>query len=86
MVAGGNLQRDRSDFDRVYDPVGDFTNTMLSLLFCLLDGSEVLRIDARAAFLNRNIDRDVFAYHPNNLPADELNATVCKKPRALYGL
>lgn len=33
VVAGGNLQREGMDFDRVYAPVIDFINTLLTLCF-----------------------------------------------------
>lgn len=63
VAAGSSLQREDMDFGAVYAPVVDSTDTFLTTLFCLSNSWSVHHVDVKAAFLNGDIDRDVFVYH-----------------------
>lgn len=55
-------------------------------MFCVSDEWKIQHINVKAAFLNEDIDRDVFVYHAYNFLAEERRGTVCKQQKAFYGL
>lgn len=86
VVAGGNLQIQGQDFDTVFSPVADFTLVLFTLCLCLSKGWVARHIDVKAAFLNGDVDRDIYVRHPFNVPAELKSHTVYKLLKALYGL
>lgn len=74
------------DFGAVYAPVFDFTVTLLTTLVCLCNNWKVQHVRLKAAFLNGDIARDCFVYHPYNLSFVSQWGNVYKRHKALYGL
>lgn len=67
VVAGGNFQIKGTDYDAVYEPVIDFSLILLVFAFIVQYGWHSCPVDVKAAFLNGEIDKDVFVAHPMNL-------------------
>lgn len=74
------------DFGAVYALVVDFTKILFITLVCISNSWSVQHVDAKAAFLNGDIDRNVFVYHLYNLPYKSRRGTIYKHHKALYGL
>lgn len=65
-------------FEAVYAPVVDFTNNLLTTFVCLFDSWKGQHEDVKAAYVNEDIDRDVFVSRPYKLPFDARRGTVCR--------
>ena len=74
IVAGGNLQIKEEDFDVVYYPVIDFILVRVFLILAQEFISKSRHIDVIAAFLNGEVDRDIFVTHPVNLPKEFISS------------
>ena len=86
IVAGGNLQTIGRDVDSVYAPVVDYTVTLLTLALSHQMNWVASHVDVKAAFLNGEIDRETYVFHPHNLPPHMRKANFYKLNKALYGL
>lgn len=86
IVAGGNLQISGRDVDDVYSPVVDYSIVLLTLAVSNQLGWFTRHVDVKSAFLNGNIDREVFVSHPYNLPDKMKRSRYYKLMKALYGL
>lgn len=85
VVSTENLQVQGKDFDNIYAPAADFTFFLLILCICLFMGWESFHVYGNAAFLNGDIDRDVYVYHPFNRTQDMKKQTDFKLLEASYG-
>lgn len=84
VVADENLQREDFNLGTVYAPAFDFTYMLLTLLVGPSNGRKVQHVDVKAAFLSREIDWEVFVYHPYLRPGDNPRGTVYNHKNALY--
>lgn len=86
VVAGSNVQKESKDFGAVHARVFDLAKALLTELVRLSNRWGVQHVDVKIAFLNCNIDRYLFVYHPYNLPYESKRDTVYEPYKALYGL
>lgn len=86
VVAGGNRQVFNRDYNNVYAPVINFIIWLLTMLIAFNQNWSVMHVDVKAAFLNGEIDRDIYVYFPYNVPNDHLRRKVYKLVKSLYGL
>ena len=68
LVAGGNLQVMGRDVDNVYAPVVDYSIILLILAISHQLGWMKSHVYVTSAFLNGEIDREVYVSHPYNFP------------------
>lgn len=86
VVAGGHLQVMGRDCEDVYAPVVDYSMVLLTLAISLQMNWVQDHVDVKSAFLNGDIDRDIYVSHPYNLPSKFRRGHVYKLRKALYGL
>lgn len=86
LVAGGHRQVFQRDYDTVYAPVVSFILCILTLILAFSFGWLCKHVDVTAAFLNGDIDRELFIEFPYNIPNCSLTGTIYKLHKALYGL
>jgi len=86
VVAGGNLQVMGRDVDDVSAPVADYAIVLLTLAIGLQMKWEQAHVDVKSAFLNGDIDNEIFVSHPYNLPHEFKRGHTYKLKKALYGL
>jgi len=86
VVAGGHLQIKGTDCDNVYAPVVDYALVLLTLAIAFHMKWAQAHVDVKSAFLNGDIDTEVFVSHPYNLPSQFKRGTIYKLKKALYGL
>lgn len=86
VVAGGHLQVKGRDYGEVYAPVINYPVIMLMLAVVLERNWVAAHVDVKTAFLNGDIDYEVFVSHPFNLPSHLKQRKFYKLSRSLYGL
>eukprot|EP00171_Calliarthron_tuberculosum_P002470 IDg2470t1 len=68
IVAGGNFQTYGSDYTDTYAPVVDFALVRLFLCVAMNRGMYVSQADVKTAFLNGELDEDVWVLSPKGIP------------------
>lgn len=86
IVVGGNHQVKGRDFDSVYSPVVSFTTVLIVLAMAEQYSWETIQADMTLAFLNGDIDREIYVGHPFNAPASLNRSVYYQLQAALYGL
>lgn len=86
LVAGGHKQRLGIDFEETYAPVCSYRTMRMILAVAAHENLELRQFDIRTAFLNGELDEEVYIRAP--VGAEHLAAPgkVLRLRRALYGL
>lgn len=84
LVAGGNHQQEDVDFKETFAPVSKLATLRVLLSVSARRGWKVHQIDIKTAFLNGEVDTDVYMLQPPGF-VDGTNL-VCKLQKCLYGL
>lgn len=84
LVAKGFQQRQGIDFDEVYAPVSKHTTFRVFLALAINDDLLIHHLDIKTAFLNGNLQEDVWTTQPPGYESDPTLA--CKLNKTLYGL
>ena len=86
LVAKGYTQKEREDFFDMYSPVARLT-TIRALLFLTVSyGLIVHQMDVKTAFLNRELDEEIYMDQPDGFVVKGQESKVCKLLKSLYGL
>ena len=85
VVAKGFKQREGIDFDEVFAPVSKYTSLRTFLALVAEEDMELHAMDVKTAFLNGELDEDVYITAPPGYPVGD-SSMVCHLQRALYGL
>jgi len=83
LVVHGNLQREGIDFEETYAPVVDWEVAMCAISLMLRRGARIELVDFITAFLNGDIEEDVYVKLPKSYDASQ---RVYKLAKSLYGL
>nr|GEW72265.1 hypothetical protein [Tanacetum cinerariifolium] len=86
LVAQGNTQEERIDYDEVFTPVARIEAIKLFLAYASFMGFTVYQIDMKSAFLYGIIDEEVYVMQPPGFQDLEFPARVYKVEKAMYGL
>ena len=86
IVAKGYQQVEGVDYEETYAPVVKFTTirTVLAIVACL--DLELHQMDVKTAFLNGDLDEDVYMEQQQGFVDPGYPDHVCKLVKALYGL
>ena len=84
LTAKGFSQKEGIDFDDTYASVSDFVSVRLFLTICLNLNFEYHQIDISTAFLNLDINFDVYMAQPDDV--SDGTDRVWKLKKSIYGL
>jgi hypothetical protein len=87
LVAGGHRQRHGLDFEDTYAPVCSYRTMRMMLAVCAREGLEMRQLDVRTAFLNGELEEEVYMRPPAG--CEHLvsgSRRFLRLHRALYGL
>jgi len=86
LVALGNYQEEGVDFDETFSPVAKFTTIRTVLALAAHLDLEVEQMDVRTAFLNGDLEHEIYMRQPEGFVEPGQEHLVCKLNRSLYGL
>ena len=84
LVAKGFHQREGIDYHEVFAPTGKYTTLRVLLAIAAANNMQVHQLDVKTAFLNRELDEEVYIEQPPMF--EEGEHLVCHLKKALYGL
>jgi transposase InsO family protein len=86
LVAKGFKQIQGVDYDETFSPVAMFKSIRIILAIAAFHDYEIWQMDVKTAFLNGDLEEDVYMTQPHGF-VDPSNAKkVCKLQRSIYGL
>nr|GEV40492.1 putative ribonuclease H-like domain-containing protein [Tanacetum cinerariifolium] len=83
LVAQGNTQEERIDYDEVFTPVARIEAIRLFLAYASFMGFTVYQMDVKSAFLYGTIDEEVYVMQPPGFQDLEFPARVYKLEKAI---
>jgi hypothetical protein len=86
LVAKGYAQRQGVDFDEVFAPVARLETVRLLLALAAHSGWQVHHMDVKSAFLNGELEEEVYVQQPPGFADAKHAGHVLKLHKALYGL
>jgi hypothetical protein len=86
LVAKGYVQRQGVDFDEVFAPVAWLDTVRAILAVAANRRWEVHHLDVKSAFLNGDLEEEVFVYQSEGFVKQGKEHLVYKLSKALYGL
>jgi len=82
----GNRQIKGLDFNETFAPVAKFTTIRCILAMTAANGWELHQMDVKTAFLNDDLDEEVYMEQPEGYVDPTYPDKVCRLLQALYGL
>ena len=86
LVAKGYTQKEGEDFFDTYAPVARLTTIRVLLSLAASHGLLVHQMDVKTAFLNGELDEEIYMQQPDGFVVDGQEGKVCKLLKSLYGL
>jgi len=86
LVAKGYVQKRGIDFDKVFAPVARLETVRLLISIAAQKGWQVHHMDVKSAFLNGELEEDVYVLQPPGFEIKGEECKVLKLYKALYGL
>ena len=85
-MAKGFAQKFRIDYEETFAPVAKFASIRILLSLAAKYGLVVHQMDMKTAFLNGQLDEDIYMAQPDGFTNMANPDYVCKLQRSLYGL
>ena len=86
LVAKGFTQIPGLDFDETFSPVARFESLRLLLALATLEDWHIHQMDVKSAFLNGELEEEIFMEQPKGFVVAGQEARVCCLKKAIYGL
>jgi hypothetical protein len=86
LVCKGYAQIEGIDFEETYAPVARMEAIRLLLAYACSKNVKVYQMDVKSAFLNGELEEEVYIEQPEGFQLSENTDYVCKLKKALYGL
>ena len=86
MVAQGYTQVEGLDFGEIYAPVARLEAIRILWAYAFAHNIKLYQMDVKSAFLNGNINKEVYVEQPPIFEDDKKPNHVYKLKKALYGL
>nr|ABF93649.1 retrotransposon protein, putative, Ty1-copia subclass [Oryza sativa Japonica Group] len=86
LVAKGYTQKEGEDFFDTYSPVARLTTIRVLLALVASHGLLVHQMDVKTAFLNGELEEEIYMDQPDGYVLEGQEGMVCKLLKSLYGL
>jgi transposase InsO family protein len=86
LVAKGFSQKPGVDYEETFAPVAKFATIRALLSMAAHYDLEIHQMDVRTAFLNGDLEQDIYMKQPEGFVAPGKETLVCKLRKSLYGL
>lgn len=86
LVARGFSQQPGVDYEETFSPVVSFTSIRMLLAYALQHNMVIHQMDVKTAFLNGELQEEIYMTQPEGYANQENPNLVCKLNRAIYGL
>jgi Reverse transcriptase (RNA-dependent DNA polymerase) len=86
LVTKGFKQIHDVDYDETFSPVAMFKSIRMLLEIVVFHDYEIWQMNVKIAFLNGNLEEDVYMIQPTGFEDPKNARKVCKLLRSIYGL
>ena len=86
LVAQGFAQKQGLDYDETFPPVVRFESLRTVIALTVQNGMKMHQMDVTTAFLNGELQEEVYMKQPEGFVAEGQEDLVCKLKRSIYGL
>ena len=86
LVAKGYTQKEGIDYEETFSPVAMLKSIRILLSIAAHYDYEIWQMDVKTAFLNGNLDEEIYMMQPKGFIAKNQKHMVCKLKRSIYGL
>src|SRR3954464_2067313 len=86
LVAKGFRQIQGVDYDETFSPVAKLKSVRIRLAIAAYYDYEIWQMDVKMAFLNGDIDEELYMMQPKGFVDPKDANKVCKLQRSIYGL
>jgi hypothetical protein len=86
FVARGFSQKEGIDYDEIFAPVARYSSIRIIISLAAVFGWKLHQMDVKTAFLNDEVEQEVYIEQPEGFVIHDKRSHVCKLKKALYGL
>ena len=86
LVIKGYRQKEGLDYFDTYSPVSRITSIRMIIAIAALRNLEIHQMDVKTAFLNGDLDEEIYMEQPEGFSTPGKEGKVCRLVRSLYGL
>jgi hypothetical protein len=86
LVCKGYAHAEGIDFEETFSPVARMEEICLLLAYACSKNIKMYHMDIKLAFLNGELEEEVYIENPEGFQLSENEDYVCKLEKALYGL
>jgi hypothetical protein len=86
FVARGFSQKEGIDYDEIFAPVARYSSIRIIISLAAVFGWKLHQMDVKTAFLNGEVEEEVYIEQPEGFIIHNKRSHVCKLKKALYGL
>ena len=85
-MAKGYTQKEGEDYFDTYSPVARLTTIRVLIILATSHGFLIHHMDVKTAFLNEELEKEIYMDQPDGFVMKGLENKVCKLLKSLYGL
>ena len=86
LVVKGFRQKEGLDYFDTYSPVTRITSIRMLIAIASLYNLEIHQMDVKTAFLNGELNEEIYMEQPEGFSVPRKETKVCKLVKSLYGL
>ena len=86
LVTKGYTQKEGIDYEETFSPIAMLKSIRILLSIATHYDYEIWQMDVKTAFLNGNLNEEIYMMQPEDFIAKNQEHMVCKLKRSIYGL